>query len=69
MNVLAKRHADPDDTFDLNEFVASEIYDDPEQRRRIRRLVSQERSLFANIGAQTQFSRTRVGGITGLTER
>ena len=69
LSVLANRHADPDDEFDLNNFVAAELYDDPEQRRRIRRLVSQERSLFANIGAQTQYSRGRVGGITGLTEK
>jgi len=66
LSVLARRHADPDDEFDLTNFVASEIYDDPQQRRRIRRLVAQEQSLFGNITGQTAI-RTREGGLrTGL---
>ena len=68
LSTLAKRHADVDDTFDLEEFVSADIFSDPKQRRRMRRLLSQERSIFANVGAQTAFARQRVGGITGLRE-
>ena len=66
LSTMAKRHADPDDTFDLKEFVSADIFSDPKQRRRMRRLVAQERSLFANVGAQTSFARQNRGGISGL---
>ncbi len=68
LSTLARRHADVDDTFDLEEFVSADIFSDPKQRSRMRRLLAQERSLFANVGAQTAFARQRVGGITGLRE-
>lgn len=46
LNVLARRHADPDDDFDINEFAQAALYLDPEQRTRMRRLISQERASF-----------------------
>lgn len=65
LDVLAQRHNDPDDDFDLNEFLNASIFDDPTERRRIRRLVSQERALFTG-GAP--FARTRQSA-TGLQLR
>lgn len=62
--MLAARHADPDDTFDLNEFTQAAIFDDPTQRRRMRRLVAQERATFSSQrGALAQ---DRAGQVTGL---
>ena len=68
LSALARRHADPDDDFDLNEFVQAEVFKDPAQRRRMRRLVAQEKSTFGNIGAQTEYARSGRGGITGLRQ-
>jgi hypothetical protein len=67
LNVLARRHADPDDTFDLEEFTRAEVFDDPVQRRRMRRLIAQERSSFAGAGSLAEDRST--GGVTGLRER
>jgi hypothetical protein len=66
LSVLAQRHADLDDTFDLTEFVRAEIYDDPQQRRRMRRLISQERSLFGNVTGGLKVKTGRTGGRSGL---
>lgn len=63
LSALAARHADPDDEFDLEEFTAAAVFDDPYQRRRIRRLVAQEESLFTNITGETQFA--QLGGPGG----
>ena len=68
LTTLAQRHADPDDTFDLTEFAAAEVFDDPEQRKRIRRLVAQESSTFTG-GAQLDLTRAQSGGVTGLSQR
>ncbi len=68
LSTMARRHADPDDDFDIEQFVSADIFSDPVQRRRMRRLVAQERSLFANVGAQTSFARQNRGGITGLRQ-
>lgn len=71
LDVLARRHADPDDDFDIEEFTAAVVMDDPIQRQRIRRLMAAEQSSFANIGAQTQYKRDDLRGgryITGLVE-
>lgn len=70
MNVLAQRHFDPDDDFDVYEFSQAMVFDDPTQRRRMRRLVAQERALFGpslvpSFGVG-QFNVGRLGGITGL---
>jgi len=67
LNVLAARHADPDDDFDLEELTQAMIYDDPEQRRRMRRLVAQESSTFGPAGVDVNRSRT-TGGLSGLQQ-
>lgn len=64
LDILARRHEDPDDDFDLNEFLAASIFDDPAERRRMRRLVAQERGLFSPSG----FSVDRAGRSSGLLE-
>ncbi len=66
LSALAARHADPDDEFDLDEFTQASIFDDPEQRRRMRRLVAQERSTFTG-GGQVDFVRGQRGGVQGLS--
>jgi len=68
LGVLTARHNDPNDSFTLENFAASEIFGDPNQRRRIRTLMAQERSTF-NTGANTLLAQTQEGGLTGLTER
>lgn len=67
LDVLAKRHADTDDDFDLQEFNMMALYDDPTQRRRMRRLLSQEQSMFTG-GAGTARSQT-TGGLAGLAQQ
>ncbi len=67
LSALAARHADPDDDFDLEEFTAATLYNDPEQARRMRRLYAQEDSSFTG-GAATDFARNRSGGVSGLQE-
>jgi len=47
LDVLARRHADPNDNFSLEDFTAASLFDDPFERRRIRRLLAQEKSLFS----------------------
>ncbi len=66
LDVLAERHADIDDDFNIEEFTAASIFDDPEQRRRMRRLVAQERSLFGQTGLA--FQRDQGLGATGLEQ-
>ena len=66
LDVLARRHADPDDTFDLEEFITAGIYDDPQQRRRMRRLIAQEKSLFGNTTGTVQLRSNVQGGRIGL---
>ena len=63
LNVLAARHADPDDDFDINEFSKAYVFDDPVQRRRIRRLVAQERATFSGANP---YGEDRSGRVTGL---
>ncbi|RKZ89395.1 MAG: hypothetical protein DRQ39_00850 [Gammaproteobacteria bacterium] len=66
LSILASRHADPDDDFDLEEFTAATIHNDPEQARRIRRLMAQEASTFTG-GRQTDYmSSQKTGGVSGL---
>jgi hypothetical protein len=67
MNVLAARHADPDDDFDLYEFTRAAVFDDPIQRRRMRRLVAQERATFT--GGDVFQEDRQTGGAIGLRER
>ncbi len=63
LEVLAKRHNDPDDEFNVEDFLQSEFFSDPEQNLRMRRMISQERSMF---GTSPGMHRERNGAMTGL---
>lgn len=70
LSALASRHADPDDDFDLNEFTAASVFNDPEQRQRIRRLMAQEVSTFTSgSGAAEPIARSDSGRRIGLEAR
>lgn len=47
LETLARRHYDPDDTFDLGEFAELAVFGDSEQARRVRRLIDAEIALFS----------------------
>lgn len=64
---LAERHFDPNDDFDLRDYAAATLYDDPVQRRRIARLVAAEQASFGT-GAGVSRDRT-TGSLTGLREQ
>ena len=67
LDVLARRHNDPDDTFDLNEFLAAAVEADPTQTNRLRRLFAQEAAMF---GRGSVFRTDReTGAVSGLTSR
>lgn len=51
LDILAQRHFDPDDDFDIYEFVQSEVFNDPTQNLRMRRLLARERSTFGRTGS------------------
>jgi hypothetical protein len=68
ISVLAARHQDPDDDFDLEEFTQATIFGDPDQRRRMRRLMAQERSSFGADRSLTVTGGDR-GLLTGLESR
>jgi hypothetical protein len=68
ISILAQRHADPDDDFDLNEFAAAEAFNDPTQGRRIRRLFAQEKASFQQSG-QLGIRTDQAGGLAGLEVR
>jgi len=65
MNVLAARHSDPDDPFDIEEFAEAAIFYNPEVRRWMRNMVAQERMSF--FGSPYRLDRT-TGVVTGLIE-
>ena len=67
LSVLAARHADPDDTFDLSEFIQADVFSDPTQRRRMNRLIAQEKSTFTS-GTQDIRRNRETGGVTGLAQ-
>jgi len=67
LETLAKRHNDPDDDFDLNEFSAGYLFSDPTQRRRMARLVAQESAQFS--GGRVGVARDRTGSLTGLIQQ
>lgn len=50
IDTLARRHLDPDDTFDMSEFLRAFAFDDPLQRRRIDRLLRAEAAAFTAQG-------------------
>lgn len=66
INVLASRHNDPDDDFDIEEFTAAQLLDDPFQRRRMRQLLARERASFTSRAA---FSIAPSGAVRGLASR
>lgn len=70
LQTLARRHDDPDDDFDLEEFSAAQLFGDPEQRQRMRRLLAQERATFtggpAGIGTLV---RSQEGAAIGASAR
>jgi hypothetical protein len=66
--VLARRHADPDDEFNLEDFVSAAAFNDPGQGRRMRRLIAQERASFAQSGA-LGVRTDREGRLAGLEVR
>lgn len=63
LDMLAQRHYDPDDDFDLTEFVSSEVFNDPAQNLRMRRLLARERSTFGRTGSFVK----QGEAITGLS--
>ena len=67
MSVLSQRHADPDDPFDINTFLKGEMFGNPQERRRMRRLMAQESSTFTG-GAAIAYKRSRTGGVSGLAD-
>ena len=70
LNVLAQRHADADDDFDIYEFTNAAVFDDPTQRRRMRRLIAQERQSFnQSVGMGALHLRNQEGGSQGLALR
>ena len=70
LSILAQRHENPDDDFNLEDFSQASIFNDPEQRRRIRRLQAQERASFREgVGQGGLLARGQSGGVTGLVKR
>lgn len=68
LSVLAGRHADPDDDFDLTEFAGAVELGDVEQQLRMKRLMAQEDAAFTG-GGQIDLARTQSGGVAGLAQR
>jgi hypothetical protein len=65
LQVLAQRHGDPDDSFDIMELAQADILMDAEQSSRIQRLVAQEQSTFTG-GKQIEYAADQAGGLAGL---
>lgn len=63
LDILTRRHNDPDDDFSLDEFTNAQVFQDPTQNRRIRRLMDQERATF---GTGLSARQLRGGAVTGL---
>jgi hypothetical protein len=69
LSVLASRHSDPDDEFDLQDFTQAAVFSDPLQVSRMRRLMAQERASFQKASSQVDIVRDRQTGASGLEER
>lgn len=67
LSALAARHGDPDDDFDIEEFVAGAGLGDVGQGARMNRLQAQERAGFTG-GAQVELVRNQRLGMTGLAQ-
>lgn len=62
LDTLVRRHRDPDDDFDLNEFAQSQVFGDPTQRRRIQRVLAAETASFTDrLGTRALDEDLRVG--------
>jgi hypothetical protein len=59
---LAERHFDPDDDFDLGEYIEAAVFQDEAQLARLNRLLTQERAQFSAFRPL----RGRRGEVTGL---
>lgn len=66
INALVARHNDPDDTFDLNEFLSAAVFGDTTQRRRLRQALANEQGSFS---AQGTVAMDQSGGLSGLANR
>lgn len=60
LDILAKRHNDPDDDFDINEFLAADFFKDPAQNLRMRRALARERASFSG-GSSLRTSQSGAG--------
>jgi hypothetical protein len=67
LDELARRFADPDADFDVEELAEASIFGDASQRRRIRRLLSAETSLFSDVFGTVATSDEFA--VTGITAR
>jgi len=66
MNTLVRRHNDPDDDFDVEEFTNAEFFRDPQQNLRMQRMISMERAMFrGGLGVR----QGEQGALTGLIAR
>lgn len=67
LQVLAQRHGDPDDDFDLYDFTAVTLEQDPTMRRTVRRYLEQERAGFTEgMAGLTTRQDQNTGGLAGL---
>lgn len=67
LNALARRHQNPDDDFDLEEFASASLFGDAEQRARMRLVLAQERASFVSgVAGVGQYARDTAGGQQGL---
>ena len=66
IDVLAERHNDPDEAFTIEDFLQSDVFADPAERNRMRRLLAAEASLFSD---SPSFTTDRSTQVLGLAER
>lgn len=67
LQVLAQRHGDPDDDFDLYDFTSVTLEQDPTMRRTVRRYLEQERAGFTQgMAGLTTRQNQETGGLSGL---
>lgn len=67
LSALATRHGDPNDAFDIYEFVDAYEFMNPDVLNRIGLVQAQEASTFTG-GAQVDIARNQQGGLSGLVE-
>lgn len=67
LSAMATRHGDPNDAFDIYEFVNAYEFMDADVLNRIGLVQAQEASSFTG-GAQVDIARNQQGGLSGLVE-